>query len=458
MLTHIDLFTGIGGFSIAASMAGFDTILHSEIDPYCQALLRLRFPGVPLIGDVRELEELCQEYVHIAGYERFLRVTQDVNLAIQRLLGNGEIKTKNSAAPMIENITGEENRRLSTIMGEDVPVVGSMESSSFVSIIKTIMVMRKENNIITHQYGKSLLKEDCPTTTKFSAITATTQRRCMGYVHIKTINLLSAGIPCQPASVAGKRRGKADDRWLWPSAITLLKYLNPDWAVFENPAGIGSLGELGGLSEMGDDPAQTVGDWEAAELDNILGDIEAHGYEVQPVLIPACAVGAPHKRDRIFIIAHNTDSPLFGREALRAEPDGQRGEGDKPAADSDSRPRLPGNGDEAERGGRDSREVSGRGASNAPDSKVQGLEGEITEGRERSGGRFTQRDWERDWAEVAAELCRVDDGRPAELDGLKLSKSKHRELRLKALGNMVSPEQVYPILKAIADYERGRCR
>ena len=94
--------------------------------------------------------------------------------------------------------------------------------------------------------------------------------------------LLTAGVPCQPASRAGQQRGAADDRWLWPEAVRIAKEAGPAWLLFENPPGILDVG-----------------------LDGILADLERIGYEVQPLSIPACAVNSPQDRERYWIVAHS---------------------------------------------------------------------------------------------------------------------------------------------------------
>lgn len=101
----------------------------------------------------------------------------------------------------------------------------------------------------------------------------------------KAIDILTAGVPCQPASVAGKRRGKEDDRWLWPEAHRIVRETLPEWIIFENPSGILTLNN--GL-----------------EFDNLLSELETEGYETQTFIIPACGVDARHRRYRVWIIAH----------------------------------------------------------------------------------------------------------------------------------------------------------
>ena len=94
-------------------------------------------------------------------------------------------------------------------------------------------------------------------------------------------DILTAGFPCQPYSVAGQRLGEADDRAIWPLVIAVVRRVQPGWCVFENVAGIINMA-----------------------LDDVLSDLEAEGYEVGTVVLPACAVNAPHRRDRVWIVAH----------------------------------------------------------------------------------------------------------------------------------------------------------
>ena len=153
----LDLFSGIGGFSLGLERAGMETVAFCEIEPFCQKVLAKHWPGVPIYDDVRQL--------------------------------NGE---------------------------------------------------------------------------RFGAV-----------------DLICGGYPCQPFSVAGKRDGERDDRHLWPEFARLIREIRPRWVIGENVAGHITLG-----------------------LDDVLSDLERLGYAWEVFVIPACAVGARHRRDRVWIIAN----------------------------------------------------------------------------------------------------------------------------------------------------------
>jgi len=156
--THIDLFSGIGGFALACRWAGIETIAFCEIEKYAQRVLRKNFPGIRIFEDVRQFS-----------------------------------------------------------------------------------------------------------TTEF-----------------REPFLLTGGYPCQPFSQAGKRRGAEDDRHLWPSMFGIIRTSRPTWILAENVAGHVTLG-----------------------LDQVLADLEGEDYAVQPIIVPACAVDAPHRRDRVWILGNS---------------------------------------------------------------------------------------------------------------------------------------------------------
>ena len=129
------------------------------------------------------------------------------------------------------------------------------------------------------------------------------------------IDVLSGGFPCQPFSLAGQRKGADDNRYLWPQMLRVIREIRPTWVVGENVAGIltmvqpGAEVEVGGQASLfGEDYRKRVLHRQEYVIETICRDLEREGYAVQPLLIPACAVGAPHRRDRIWFIAHRTNA------------------------------------------------------------------------------------------------------------------------------------------------------
>ena len=107
---------------------------------------------------------------------------------------------------------------------------------------------------------------------------------------IPDCDILTAGYPCQPFSLAGERRGSEDDRHIWPYIFTIIQRKRPSWCVFENVYGHVSLG-----------------------LDEVLSDLEGEGYAARPFIVPACAADAPHRRDRVWIIGRNVADTRHAR-------------------------------------------------------------------------------------------------------------------------------------------------
>lgn len=131
------------------------------------------------------------------------------------------------------------------------------------------------------------------------------------------IDVLTGGFPCQPYSLAGKREGNRDDRALWPQMLRAIREIKPSWVVGENVAGILSMVESGRevavgreASLFGEDNSERITERSRFTADAICESLEREGYSVQPFLIPACAVGAPHRRDRVWIIANRNDTGI----------------------------------------------------------------------------------------------------------------------------------------------------
>ena len=121
--------------------------------------------------------------------------------------------------------------------------------------------------------------------------------------------ILTGGFPCQPFSSTGKRRGAADDRYLWPEMLRIIGDVRPRWVIGENVAGILSMVQPAHVVTLESEPDLFGAGNELQTkcgqytVHRICKDFEAIGYTIRPVVIPACSIGAPHRRDRVWFLA-----------------------------------------------------------------------------------------------------------------------------------------------------------
>jgi len=284
----LDLFSGIGGFSLAAQWCWGDEleiVAFCEIDKFCQKVLKKHWPDVPIIEDVRDVGE---------------------------------------------------------------KIISNLQSNR----LETGRMAKEESKIQPSRNSKT------------------------------PIELLTGGFPCQPFSCAGKRKGKEDNRFLWPEMLRVIKETRPRWIVAENVAGIIRMA-----------------------LDDCLSDLESEGYSAGMVIIPACAVNAPHRRDRVWIVAYN---PNDNRESCGTIKEIQEKNSNSPRICQD-----------------------------VADVSKQRLERQWKPSRSESTG-LGQGSW---WS-TEPNVGRVAHGVPNRVD------------RLKALGNAIVPQVAYQIFKAIKEIER----
>ena len=157
-------------------------------------------------------------------------------------------------------------------------------------------------------FGRAVLDYWFPESESYEDITKTSFKEWRG-----RIDVLTGGFPCQPFSYAGKRGGREDERYLWPEMLRVIDEVRPTWVVGENVAGITTMVEGGVCADLGGEATLFAeGDElhryeldQSYTIERICKDLEHLGYSVQSVLVPAAAVGAPHRRDRVFIIAHD---------------------------------------------------------------------------------------------------------------------------------------------------------
>ncbi len=538
-LTHLSLFSGIGGIDLAAEWAGFQTVCFCEKDKYCQQVLRKHWPDVPIISDIKDVNidtiaDICYnrsmggspcDYVVNAKKNPHCQVKHGqgtcVESAIQNINLIGEIETETDGDNILTSGKNKKEMKLSNITERNVSVVGKQPQNSLPSTTKIIMEQAKENDSIKLKCGKLPLKEDCPMITKSSATTVTTQKKSMGYVPTKEIedvkdvtkekiatytnccrsvheqpeiksaergydalsnpgtdspatredekimgdsdprlsikpkrkiqtgrdslncngesgiDLISGGFPCQPHSVAGKRKGSSDSRNLWPEFRRVIGEVKPRWVLAENVPGLFSS-----------DDGRFFG--------GILSDLAALGYVCGWCTYGAVDVGALHRRDRVFILAHAKQLRLAGESTNGAGGNGR----ELPCLEAES---CGTKGQAQDCTLAHAAECIGLSGSTQPnqwdsegccqdvaDTKCQGQ-------ADNQGGRTHEiMDWSAmldgsyresrgyDYWGTEPNMGRVANGIP------------HRVDRLKGLGNAVVPQQIYPILKAIADTERGK--
>ena len=145
-------------------------------------------------------------------------------------------------------------------------------------------------------YPTKILEKHWPDVPRWRDIRTLTKESFYERTGLRTVDIVSGGFPCQPFSVAGKRGGKDDDRYLWPEMLRVISELRPAWVLGENVPGIVNLA-----------------------LDQVLADLEDQGYSGQAFIVPACGVDAPHRRYRVCILAHaesvgNDGRMLRGKE------------------------------------------------------------------------------------------------------------------------------------------------
>ena len=170
-------------------------------------------------------------------------------------------------------------------------------------------------------YPTRVLEKHWPDVPRWRDIRTLTKESFCERTGLRTVDIISGGFPCQPFSKAGQRRGKSDDRYLWPEMLRAIREIQPDWVVGENVAGILSMVQPGSETALGREESlfgevdrKRILHRQEYVVETVCNDLEREGYFVQPVVIPACAVGAPHRRDRVFFIAHRADAGVKGMQ------------------------------------------------------------------------------------------------------------------------------------------------
>jgi DNA (cytosine-5)-methyltransferase 1 len=289
------------------------------------------------------------------------------------------------------------------------------------------------------EYPRKVLEKHWADVPRFADINEITKERFFERTGLETVTLISGGFPCQPFSQAGKRRGITDERYLWTEMYRVITELRPRWVIGENVVGFVNLG-----------------------LDKTLLDLAKAGYCCTVFIIPACAVGAWHERKRTFIIGFNSaDTPCHGQHRKSVQNGFICNVGRVNPQEGEKRLGL---------------RVKTIGACVLPHTygvrrSAFGNRGVCHEkgkgNREFISTNGAQRKSEVERYGSQSVLGRVVNGVPASMDGHKFwerepdgvprmtTDKENRTARLAALGNAVVPQQVFPILKYIAEIEKG---
>jgi DNA (cytosine-5)-methyltransferase 1 len=263
-------------------------------------------------------------------------------------------------------------------------------------------------------FGQKVLHHYWPNAEQFTDITKSDFTK-----YANRIDILTGGFPCQPYSSAGKRLGKEDERHLWPEMLRAIREIQPRWVVGENVLGL--VNWSGGLV-----------------FHEVQADLEAEGYEVQPYVLPAVSVNAPHRRDRVWFVAH---SNLHGCNERNGNDEINASEGRVNAlGDID---KSNGNGD----------------ASDTDNTRFQTFNnkksklGEENRSETFSGNSFRPIYPRNGWQNFpsVSPICSGDDGISDRLDSITFSKWRNESI--KAGGNAIVPQVVYQIFKTIEKYE-----
>ncbi len=265
-----------------------------------------------------------------------------------------------------------------------------------------------------NEFGQKILKYYWPNSVSYGDITKTDFTIWRG-----KIDVLTGGFPCQPYSLAGKRKGKEDERHLWPEMLRAIREIAPRYIVGENVYGL--VNWNGGLV-----------------FNEVQADLEAEGYEVQPVILPACAVGAPHRRERVWFVAYSnkcTTGPSKAstriirkgsnnndeQEERREQTEQHIGCSDVLRTDTDTS-------NEGLQRSQDKRSIK--------ESRAK---------RNKQPTRLFQPRWDK--FPIEAPIYSGNDGLSSKLDGITFPKWRNESI--KAYGNAIVPQVALQIFKAI---------
>jgi DNA (cytosine-5)-methyltransferase 1 len=284
------------------------------------------------------------------------------------------------------------------------------------------------------EFCQKVLQKNFPQTKKYKDI-----KEFNGKEYEGKINIISGGFSCQPFSIAGKRKGTDDDRHLFPEMLRVISEVKPDWVIAENVYGLLNIQD-------------------GMVFEQVCTELENLNYEVQAFIIPACGKNAPHKRDRLWIIANSgckygTGKPhereinrkIHSKETTTKLERPISNDRERTTANTDNKWEL-----QQERIIKNKRERIRYGDRSITPNSERGQLGRVRD-ESKEKGAYTSNElfgeqFGLSWLQVATRFCRMDDGVSEELYKLETS---DRVARLKALGNSIVPQIAYELFKSI---------
>lgn len=254
-----------------------------------------------------------------------------------------------------------------------------------------------------NDFGRRILKYYWPKAKSYEDITKTDFNIYRG-----RIDILTGGFPCQPYSTAGKRLGKEDDRHLWPEMLRAIREIKPTYVVAENVSGLISWND--GLV-----------------FNEVQTDLENEGYKVQPCVLSAAGLNAPHRRDRVWFVAYTESKPSKCMQSEQREI---------------SQPKQ-----------REFRRSCSKVESNGTLADTERKRQQEQRKQERQMRFESFRKRKASWTyhdgrwPTQSPICSRDDGFSNQLDGITLS--NWRQESIKGYGNAIVPQVAYQIFKAL---------
>jgi DNA (cytosine-5)-methyltransferase 1 len=286
-----------------------------------------------------------------------------------------------------------------------------------------------------NEFGQKVLKHHFPKAAAHGDITKTDFT-----IYRVQCDIVTGGFPCQPYSLAGKRKGKADDRHLWPEMLRAIREIQPTWVVGENVLGL--VNWDGGLV-----------------FNEVQTDLEAEGYEVFPYVLPAVSVNAPHRRDRIWFVAYSNSARLQKEMAKQQTTRfKQHGELDWTTTNPDSNGQHGSNSEHeinTSEGGEyalgnikqmGSNDVANTNSERQQECNNAGQPGK--QSRQLDKEVSSPQDWQN--FPTQSPICSGDDGLSTRLDSITFPKWRNESI--KAAGNAIVPQVAFQIFKTIKLY------